>query len=211
MSGFTPFGVVHRRGFRATALPVAPEPVEEEPPPVDEEEPAIDVEALVAEAHAQGRAEAEAELQPRIDELEEVLGSIGPALDDVGRLRKEALGAAAGDVRDIVLAICQRVIDEAFSLDPDRVLDAVQRAVAELPDSEDLRIQVPPGQVEHIATHIDARHQMAVVPDPSVRAGCIVRTRHVSIDASIGAAMAGIEAALEEWQANEPWQDDGWP
>lgn len=212
MSGFTPFGSFNRRGFRATSVGLVrePDPVAEVPPP-QEVEAEVDIEALIAEAHAQGRAEAMAEIKPHVDELEEVLASLGPALDQVVSLRKEALTQAAADVRDIVISICRRVIDEAFALDPNLVLVLVQRAVAELPDSEDLRIQVPPGQAEHIMNHIDERYQHAVVPDESLRAGCVVRTRHVSIDASLGAAMAGLEAALQEWQNNEPWHDEGWP
>jgi flagellar biosynthesis/type III secretory pathway protein FliH len=211
MSGFTPFGTFHRRAFKATSMGGDPLPEPEEPEvPEEVVEPPVDIEQLIAEAHAQGRAEAEAELRPKIAELEEVLANIGPALDQVAHLRKEALATAAGDVRDIVVAICRRVIDEAFMLEPQLVLDVVQRAVAELPDSEDLRIEVPPGQVQHIASHIDERYQLAVVATEAVRSGCVVRTRHVSIDSSLDAAMAGIEAALDEWQNNEPWTDEGW-
>lgn len=214
MSGFTPFGAVKKRGFQATPLGRASnqEVSEQEVEPEDAppQEPAVDIEALVAEAHEQGRQEALAELQPRLQELEEVLDSVGPALDQVARLRKAALAQAAGDVGDIVTSICKRVIDEAFALDPQLVLDLVQRAIAELPDSEDIRIEVPPGQVEHVSRHIDERYQMAIVPEENVRAGCVVRTRHVSIDASLEAAMAGLESALTEWQNQEPWDDGGW-
>ncbi|MCA9566242.1 MAG: hypothetical protein KC656_00290 [Myxococcales bacterium] len=209
MSGFTPFA--GRKGFRATPLGRAinaPQPeVAEEPeaPP----RPGVDIEALVAEAQPQGVAEARAELEPRLRELEEVLESLGPALDQLSALRKTALAEAAGDVGRMVTAICKRVIDEAFAIEPDRVVEVVQRAVAELPDSEDIRIEVPPGQVEHVMRHLDQRYQSAVVPEERIVAGCVVRTRHVSIDASLEAAMAGLEAALAEWQNQEPWDDEG--
>lgn len=210
MSGFTPFGVGARKGFRATPLGCSSnqEPLDDatEEVPV---EPEVDIEALIAEAHAQGAAEARAELQPRIDELEAVLESIGPALDQLAALRKTALAEAANDVGKIVAAVSRRVIDEAFTADPDRIVEVVQRALAELPDSEDIRIEVPPGQAEHVIHHLDERYRSAVIPEERIVAGCVVRTRHVSIDASLEAAMAGLEAALGEWQNQEPWDDDG--
>lgn len=212
MSGFTPFGVAARnKGFRATPLGRASnqEPIEETEELPPEGEPEVDVEALIAEAHAQGMAEARAELEPRIAELESVLESIGPALDQLAALRKTALAAAAQDVGTIVSAVAKRVIDDAFTADPDRIVEVVQRALAELPDSEDIRIEVPPGQAQHVMQHLDARYRPAVVPEERIVAGCVVRTRHVSIDASLEAAMAGLEVALAEWQNQEPWDDDG--
>ncbi len=187
---------------------VEPEAEEErEEPP--HEEPQVDVEALVAAAREEGRRQGRAELEPRLRELEEALDTLGPALDQLAALRKSALATAARDVAAIVSVICKRVIDEAFTVDPDRVVELVQRAVAELPDSESIRIEVPPGQVQHVMRHLDERYRHAVVPEERIVAGCVVRTRHVSIDASLDAVMAGIDAALAEWQNREPWDDGG--
>ena len=194
-------------GTRAeTAKVTVPEgdPVEAVPP---EKDPAY-VDELIEKARQAGRAEALAELRPEIEILEQTIAALGPALDDLARLRREVLEQAAEDVGQIILGICGRVLDEAFSTQPQAVARVVTDAVAQLPEAEDVRIAVPPGILEHVTRNVDQRFRSSIVPDDSIGQGCVIRTRYVTLDATLDSALAGVEAAVREWVGVQPWSHE---
>ncbi len=187
-----------------TGLAAAPEPPEPAPTPPPESDPAY-VEEMLETARRAGRAEAMAELQPRIDELEEMVESLGPALESLSTLRRQALEQAAGDVGDIIRAVCGRVLDESFSTQPGALTRIITDALAQLPEAEEVQIAVPPGMLEHVARAVDPRFRSCVVPDGNISTGCVVRTRYVTLDATLEAALAGVDAAVHEWLGVQPW------
>lgn len=226
MSDFTPFERSNRGGFRATSFKTGPIAIEPPPParesraeatPTDAPEverpagPEADPEyldELLLAARRAGRAEAAAELMPEIEVLEQTVAALGPALDAIARLRREALEQAAGDVGEIIVAICKRVVDEAFSARPVAIARVVEEAIAQLPEAEDVRVAVPPALVEHVTRNVDSRFRSHIVPDDSVANGCVIRTRYVTLDATVEAAMAGVDAAVKEWVSNHPWSEN---
>lgn len=225
MSDFTPFEPARRAGFRATSFttgPIAIEPPPKPPPQPDAEPeqpestgesappPETDpdyLDELLLAARRAGRAEAEAELMPEIEMLEQTVAALGPALDSIARLRRDALEHAARDVGEIIVAICKRVVDEAFSARPQAIARVVEEAIAQLPEAEDVRVAVPPALVEHVTRNVDSRFRSHIVPDDSVGNGCVIRTRYVTLDATVESAMAGVDAAIREWVSLHPWSE----
>jgi hypothetical protein len=181
-----------------------PPPSEPEAPPAPEVDP-VYVEEMLEAARRAGRAEAFAELRPEIERMEKTLATLGPALDSIAGLRRQALEQAADDVGDIIRAVCGRVLDEAFSTQPRALARIITDAVAQLPEAEDVQIAVPPGMLEHVARAIDPRFRSCVVPDHTIGNGCVVRTRYVTLDATLEAALAGVDAAVHEWIGLQPW------
>jgi flagellar biosynthesis/type III secretory pathway protein FliH len=189
-------------GGWGSAPPPPPDATETAPAP--EADPAY-VEEMLEAARRAGRAEAMAELRPEIEQLERTLATLGPALESIATLRRQALEQAADDVGGIIRAVCGRVLDEAFSTQPSALARIITDAVSQLPEAEDVQIAVPPGMLEHVARAIDPRFRACVVPDDTIGNGCVVRTRYVTLDATLEAALAGVDAAVHEWIGLQPW------
>jgi len=214
MAAFTPKFDGYRKGsFRPSTLgstrssaPVAAVEVPTEEPTRAAPAPTpAHIEELLETAKKAGHAEATAELLPEIEILEQTIAALGPALDEIAHTRRKVLELAANDVGEIVLAICGRVLDEAFNTRPEAIARVVKDAVSQMPEAEDVRIAVPPGMLEHVTRNVDPRFRSAIVPDGSIGNGCVIRTRYVTLDATLDSALAGVEAAVKEWVGLQPW------
>lgn len=228
--GFAPFGRKRDQGrtfaaspewaqrkSTAVAEPVpGPEPEEaEEPEAAVVSEPGPDLDALVAEAHARGVAEAraeatahQAELMARIAELEAEREALGGLMDGVQRVRSDSLARAARDVGELTLAVVRRVVGDCLAVHPDALVSLVEQAIAALPDDEEVVVRVPVGFDQRVSAALGGGRGLRVVPDPDVSSGCIVETTYASIEASLEAAMEGVEAAVDGWLSTHPVSDD---
>ena len=218
-------------GRRAEAHPTfqpqrrAPEPetVEVSPEPVVEQAEAssvpddadVDWPRRLEEAHAAGVAEAEAGAEARAAEMTAEIASLRQEqqalqglLEGVRAVRAEALRQAARDVGDLVVAVVQRVVGDSLALHPDALAGVVEGAVAALPDDEEVVVRVPVGFEGRVAAALGSNRGLRVVPDAEISAGCVVQTTYASIEASLDAAMEGIEAAVDAWLATHPVSDD---
>jgi flagellar biosynthesis/type III secretory pathway protein FliH len=169
----------------------APEPVA--PPP--------DLDALCAQAREEGEQAARQKLEPRIRELEARLAAMGPILEDLPRIRKAALDQAAQDIVQMVLGIAHKVIGDSLTHHPDALPRLVQASLARLPDEDEISIRVPVTSVDRVMAVLPERHAVKVTPDPSLAKGCVVETRHASIDASLETVIEGLTQAATHWLA----------
>ena len=159
----------------------------------------VDLDALLAEAHEAGAAEARAELEGRIAELEAALATVGPALDQVAGLRRSAVRQAASDVGALVLAVTRRIVGDSLALHPEALPRVLEEAVATLDDDDELRIRVARDDVERAREVLGEARAEQVTGDPSIDGGCRVEARHAAIDATVEAAVDAVETAVRTW------------
>jgi len=181
--GFTPLG--EALGLGAPAEPAGPGPQ--------------DLEVLLAEAREEGAASVRDEAEARINEMQATLDALAPALDEVARVRTDALRQASQDLGALVLTVCRRVLGDSLAVHPDALANVVSQAVANLPDEDDVRIRVNPDDVPRVRDALPDRLEDHVESDPTVTAGCKVESRHAAIDATLAAAVEGIEGAVQSW------------
>jgi flagellar biosynthesis/type III secretory pathway protein FliH len=178
-------------------LSSTPEPMPRLGPP----NPAVDLDAERDAAFSAGATLARDEAATRIAELEAQLLALAPLLPEVERARKAALVQASEDVAALVLELAQRVLGASLAIHPEALPGLVRAAIERLPDEDELWIRVPPDVVERVSAAISDRHRSRVKGDPALTTGCVVETRHVSIDASLEAVSAGIAEATQAWLA----------
>ncbi len=178
------------------------------PEPEPEPEP-VDIEALLAEAReqgrAEGRAEAEAEAAEAVADAQALVAELGPAVEALETLRHEALAQAADDVAELVLLFARRVVDRSLALHPDALPSLVSDAVAQLPNRDQLSIAVAPHLAERLSRSLPHELREKVVADTELENGCVVRTRHVSIEATLAHASEGLERAVRAWLSEQWW------
>lgn len=180
------------------ALLVPPPPVVESPIPA---EPPIDVEAERAEAFAEGRRQALAEMEEELRRARASLAVLPELVGSLSRARRQATDQAANDVAQVVLATIERVIGDTLIHRPEALAKVVSDALTAIPEEEAVTIRVHPDAVGGVAAALPEKVRAAVVPDPTLRADCVVEARHASIEAGLTSAMAGLRPAVEAWVA----------
>jgi flagellar biosynthesis/type III secretory pathway protein FliH len=174
------------------------EPLAPPKPPVSQAEQVMDI---LAEA----RAEAEQIRQAALDEgyaagRSEALEALQPALAMLATAASEVRSqqdAAAVELErravELGLALAQKVLAGALSVEPERVVDSVQGALRGIVERERIIVMVNPedleivqGAIEELRTSLGGIEHCVVEAERRVgRGGCIVRTPVGDVDARI--------------------------
>jgi flagellar biosynthesis/type III secretory pathway protein FliH len=173
---------------------VEPEPVEDAP---------LDIEALTLQLASKAKAEAEACVAVERAELATAIETMNQAADTLKTLRREALDQAGADIAALVLALTERVLDKSLALHPDALRGVITSALDHLPEAEEVVVNVSPGMLEMVSRNQDPRIHLR--PDANLKGGCVVRTPHVTLDATLEAAMSGVDTAVRTWLTEQPW------
>jgi len=127
--------------------------------------------------------------------------------DGIQKLEEERNGIyerATKETVKLALAIAQKVINHEVSIQPERVLGMVQKAMQNIKDTQSLRIRVHPEGLELLkraelglpGEGISFKG-VEILADNSLAPGdCFVETRQENIDASIQNQLAVIEEAF---------------
>jgi flagellar biosynthesis/type III secretory pathway protein FliH len=161
--------------------------------------------AAVMDVLAEARAEAEQIRQAALDQgyaagRAEALEALEPALATLAaaaeQLRADQAAAAEELERRAVelgLALAQKVLAGALSVEPERVLDSVQGALRGIVERERIIVMVNPDDLEIVRGAIgELRDQLGGIEHCEVQAerrvargGCIVRTPVGDVDARV--------------------------
>ncbi len=186
-------------------LPPAPKPPPDlevhEPPPISAEE----LEELLAEAKEAGAAEARADLEAELASLKSVTEELGPALEELARLRHATLLAAAEDVADIVRLFATKIVGDSLALHPEALPKLVREALGQLPEQDEVTIACSPQSAESMSRHLESGLRERLVVDPELGSGVVVKTRNASLDATLSHAESALETAIQNWLSEQWW------
>jgi flagellar assembly protein FliH len=115
-------------------------------------------------------------------------------------LRAEAVAQAETEAVELAFELAEALLGREVSLRPSLTLEAVTRAVALVPQGEDLVVRLHPGDVvrpEDLQALV-ADASVKIVPDPDVElGGCVVEAGPCRIDAQVGPAMERARALID--------------
>ena len=143
------------------------------------------------EAHAAGRreglekglAEGRDEVRHQVRILKSMIQSLQQPLAAVDKTVEHEL-------TELAVAIARHVIDDELRTKPERILQLVPRAVADLPvGSRDVKVRVNPDDAQLLHEHLpdgDGEATWKLVEDAAIqRGGCKVETPQSSVDATL--------------------------
>ena len=140
------------------------------------------------ELRIQARAEIELELAARVIE--------GAAL------RQRNLERAGDDIVELAKLMAERVIGEALTLNPARLVSMAQRCIAESRGSSQIVIFAHPGNADELSQGLqeaDPTLAIRVEPDAELQRGDLrIETDVGTLDARIGTQLANLAAKLRE-------------
>jgi len=150
------------------------------------------------EGHAQGllqgRAAAKVELMQQVARLSEMLDALAKPLDDVDV-------AIEQDLAQLAMAVARQLIRRELKTSPDEVIACVREALAALPAAAcEVRVSVHPEDAQLIRSHLgegQASGAWQLLEDPLVaRGGCVIRSDHSRVDASVETRLARVVGAV---------------
>jgi len=192
-------------------------------PPADDKKAQAAAEAIARVAREQaeqrgyeaGMAKAEAEMKPRIAELDARVKKLDTLLQFVARPLTELDAEVEKTLLQLTLAVGKQLARRELTVDPAQVIAIIRESLQELPSTaREIRVLLHPEDAaivrERLTTPVSER-AWTIVEDPTMsRGGCIVRTETSTIDARLDSRISAVIAnALGDERAadREPGQD----
>lgn len=188
--------------FTFAPLEPAPLPTVPASPADPAAAPAVDVEAIAAEARAEGYAAGAADARAAYEPAAEALRAVVAELEDQrGELAVQAERAAV----ELALRIAEQVVQASVAVDPERVLDVVRGALRRLVERERIIVLVAPDDLDVVRDHmttitaeLGGIEHYAVESDRRVaRGGAVVRSADGEVDATIESKLARVREVLD--------------
>jgi flagellar biosynthesis/type III secretory pathway protein FliH len=171
--------------------------------------PVVDAEAQVEamcaaayqEGHAAGCAEGDARARTQVRGAQEVLLK---AAQRIAENEQQWHNALEHNLTVLALAIARHIIGRELRGDAQALADVVRRAIAELPNDQELRVRVHPQDLLLLTTP-GASQALTIAPGRELKwiadstieeGGCVVEARHQVADAQIDSAIERITRQL---------------
>ena len=182
----------------SVALPPPNAPETVVAPPTDEE-----IEARVLQAKTEGIAEGREQREEEITALTAHKQELADLAVELGQIRSKAISQAADDLCGIIRHFCHKAMGSAFELSEDTLKAIIKNAMEALPQADDILIRVRPEQLDLISSEFASAKHVTVEADENIAGGCVVQTRFASIDATLDAAMHGLDEAIKTWKTSQ--------
>jgi flagellar assembly protein FliH len=141
-----------------------------------------------------GRAQAESEVRPVLDQL-------ARSLAELNALRPRVRKSAERDLIKLALAVARKVLHRELTVDAESISGLIKVALEKLQSREVTRVRVHPEHEAAIKSLLDryGASQMEVYRDSSLERGDVLfETPHGTLDASIEAQLREIERGLAD-------------
>jgi len=161
------------------------------------------IEARIATAREQGRAEAENAAQQRaLERLSPVLAALQAVLGELSGQGRRLRVEAEGDTVKLAVTIAKRILHRELAVDPEAILGLVKAAFAKVEARETHRLRVAPADAELVRRHreaLDLQAGIEIVADGALSPGSAVfETSRGELDASIDTQLAEIDRGLTD-------------
>ncbi|HEV2199720.1 MAG TPA: FliH/SctL family protein [Bryobacteraceae bacterium] len=162
-----------------------------------------EIEARVAAAREQGRAEAEQAAERRaLDRLNPVFGSLETVVESLSGQRHRLRTEAEHDTVKLAITIARRILHREITADPDAIVGLVKAAFEKLDARETHRLRVAPCDAGLLSTYrakLDFPPALEIASDASLSPGsAIFETSRGELDASIETQLGEIDRGLAD-------------
>ncbi len=218
MSGFVPFrqGAAFKAHLVERSTTPAPEAAPEdsdanatsvEVSEVSAAEPQDDLpksqeelQALMDAVRSEARDAAEAALASLREEIEAERAAMACMMDNVDRARHEWSKEVRSQLGEVLVVGVRQIVSESATLQSEALKQRISEVGERLIGEQVVVLRVPVADVESAKELIGERDGWQVVGDDTLAAGgCVAETEGGQVDATIGAAMAGLSGSVKDW------------
>jgi len=160
-----------------------------------------ELEALVAAAREEARADAQAALAGTRAELEADRQQLAALTEQVDLGRRAWAEEVRNVLGELVIVGVRQVVNESTELQEEMLRDRFAEVGERLIGEQEVMIRVRPEDEEIARAMVGDRDGWRVIPDPDISGGIIADTDSGKIDATLGAAVSGLTDSVQEWQS----------
>lgn len=146
-----------------------------------------------------GMAKAEAEMKPKIAELEARTKRLDALLQFVARPLQDLDAEVEKTLLQLTLAVGKQLARRELRVDPEQVIAIIRESLRELPSSaREIRVLLHPADAAIVREHLTepvSERAWNIVEEPTMsRGGCMVRTDTSTIDARLDSRINAVIA-----------------
>ena len=149
----------------------------------------------LAEGVAAARKEAEAQMQPALEQL-------AHAIRELAECRRRVREEATSELVQLSVAIAARILHREITIDPDAVQGLIKAAFDKVQARENVRVFVHPAHEAVIRRHVElagTASKVEIVSDAALNRGEIrLETSRGELDASIDTQLREVERGLAD-------------
>ena len=160
-----------------------------------------ELEELMAAVREDARQAAEAVLQETRQALEAERAALRDLCERVDGSRKSWALEVRNVLGELVMVGVRQVVSESAQLQEEMLRDRFAEVGERLIGEQEVLIRVRPEDEEAAKALLGGRDGWVVVPDKTVSAGVVAETESGKVDATMGAALAGLADSVQEWQS----------
>ena len=162
-----------------------------------------------------GMAKAQADMQPRLAELDARIKKLDALLQYVARPLQELDAEVEKTLLQLTLAVGKQLARRELRVDPAQVIAIIRESLQELPSTaREIRVLLHPEDAAIVRERLTApvsERAWTIVEDPTMsRGGCVVRTETSTIDARLDSRINAVIANAfgdERAPEREPGQE----
>ena len=157
--------------------------------------------AAYEEAFEQGLVAANQEMEKK---WKNDINEAAAIVADTYQTREQIIQDAEPYIVDLTCAIAEKLIGEQLELQPELIIEMIQRSLSRRREQGEITLCVAPNQLnfvqaarEELMAAIDSQAELVIIPDTSVKdEGCVIRSKFGSIDARIDTQLSEIKREL---------------
>ncbi|MBN2801403.1 MAG: hypothetical protein JXX28_19835 [Deltaproteobacteria bacterium] len=173
------------------------------------------LQAALAQAHAEGFEEgraagfaegqegAEAAMREQREALDVAAVTLAAAIEALERLRPDRIRAASDALGAVILASVERVLRQSVALHPEALPTLLNEALTHFVTRDNLKLRVPAAAFEALRDRLPPEQAAALVSDPELKDGVIAEGPGGTVEATVDAALEGIEQAIRQWAESD--------
>ena len=151
--------------------------------------------------YSEGLAAAQAEMQPRIAQLDERIRHLDAILSLLARPLEELDSAVEHELVQLALAVGKQLARRELTVDPSQVIAIIRESLERLPvQTREVRVELHPQDAAVIRERLAAPatdKAWSIVENPTLsRGGCLVHAESSHVDARLESRVAAVIAAV---------------
>jgi flagellar biosynthesis/type III secretory pathway protein FliH len=160
-----------------------------------------ELDALMEEVRTQTRLDLEAVLAEDRRSLAAEKEQIGRVIDTLHQTREQWKTEVRNMLGELVMVGVRQVVSDSVDLQADMLRDRFAEVGERLIGEQDVLIRVRPDDEALANEFVGGREGWTVVCDSDISGGLVAETAAGKVDATMGAAMAGLADSVQEWQS----------
>lgn len=156
--------------------------------------------ALIDRTRAEAVSAAEEVLSGLRAEIEAERAELVSLMDRIDSARQTWAHEVRSKLGEVLVVGVRQIISESATLQAEALKQRIAEVGERLVGEQKVILRVPEADIEAARAYLEDREGWQVVGDGSVVAGgCIAETDGGQIDATLGAAFAGLSGSVKEW------------